>query len=195
MYLTLYTYKNNSSLLAPWVVVGYLINNSDINNKDLDRVIPKEPYIYNYRKNINKFQSFFNFDNLFMYAINSYDINSNGDYSIFLANKKIIAGAKSLLKEGESLTINRCEYPKQWYERLACLYAVHVKDRYLLSWSYDDIDYVKLDRDLKEHLNLIAGFKYLPPTYITHKCLLHFENVDPKPYWFIKEIDYINTLI
>lgn len=196
MLLNLYTVKGNKhSLMGPWIAVGYLINEKDAYNTKLETFIPKPPHIHSHRKNLLKFNYLFKFNNTFVVSISSHEINVKGEYAVNLAYKKIKAQAKSFINSEEFLIINNIDTPLKWYERLCCLYGTFIRDQYLLRLNDNIIDYVLLDKNLEDHLNIISQYKYLPGKYLLDKTLRHFVNIEPKPFWFKNEIDFIKTIL
>jgi hypothetical protein len=195
MLLNIFTYKGPSySLLGPWVTCGYLVNNNDF-NKELESFIPSSRYLFSYRKDLIKYESLLLNSSINIKTINSYDINTLGDLAIYNSYKQIRASAYSVLKEEDSLVVNYINVKNRlfWYERLCIIYAVFIRHQYLQKLSKSRPNLFNLDSNLDAHLDLLSTYKYLPPIYIIDKCLVRFSDIHPKPFWFKREIDFINN--
>lgn len=195
MKLNIHSYKGPfNSLLGPWVTVGYItptIKNID----ECDKIVPKNPYLFKYRSNVNKFNSLLANQSITVKTSSSEIINDIGELCLYYNSKQIIAGAKSLLEEDEILDVNYIKKANNWDERLCVIYSVFIRHQYLKRYSNKNTNYLNLDYDIDRHIDVLKRYKYLPSYYIVDKCLRLFEDVKPKPNWYLKEIDFIKNNI
>jgi hypothetical protein len=197
MLLNIFTYKGPAnSLLSPWISCGYSIDLKHT-SQNLEKLIPGSRYLFSYRKNLDKFEDLLLGASINIRTIDSYAINTLGDLAVYNSHKQLKAGAYSILREDDILMVNYININNTllWYERLCIIYSVFIRHQYLQRTSNKKINLFNLDHNLNAHLNLLETYKYLPPYYIVDKCLNNFSNVQPKPFWFKREIDFINNNI
>lgn len=187
MILNLYVWKGSKqSLIGPWVVAGFFIDNVSLIKEE---EVPHKNSLFKARKSLSKYNNIVK-NNLNIITIPSSLINTDGEWAIYKAMNKIKAYAYSKsIEKNVKLKINIFSNPTIWYERLTVLYAVFIRQHYLIKISEQSINYFSLENNLEAHVDLLIKYKYLPPIYIQNKCLNLFKDVYPKPIWWINEIN------
>lgn len=183
MILNVYTYKGSKdSLVGPWVTVGYLVDESVKCNCK----IPTVKNIYKKRESINEFDDLLK-GNIDLKTIVTSKINTDGDYSKYVSEHKVISNLKAYCIEDP--VINIITSPNFWYERLTVLVAVFFRTEYLKRNSRTDYNLLDLENNLQDHLEILMRYRYLPPNYLWDKTMEAFKNIEPKPKWWFNELE------
>jgi hypothetical protein len=128
-------------------------------------------------------------------SINADEINRHGELAVKKTVDKMRSWALSIsiLQGHEELFFKRVKYPKTWYERYLVAITSSMR-RNLLTGIYSCCFLNEsLELNLSQQLSIVGDYKLLPPYFDWTKTIKAFSNLEPKPFWWSKEIDSYYT--